>query len=147
MNKIPMEGVTETKFGAEMEGKTIQRLPHPGIHPIYNHQTQTLLHIPERVCWQDPDIAFLWDYAKAWQIQKWMLTVIYWMEHRAPNEGARESTQDAEGVCSPQGGTAIWTNLYSPELVSLVAYVAEDGLVSHQWEERPLVLWRLYAPV
>jgi hypothetical protein len=31
--------------------------------------------------------------------------------------------------------------------VSLVAYVAEDGLVSHQWEERPLVLQRLYAPV
>jgi hypothetical protein len=26
-NKIPMEGVTETKFGAEPEGKTIQRLP------------------------------------------------------------------------------------------------------------------------
>ena len=31
--------------------------------------------------------------------------------------------------------------------VSLVAYVAEDGLVGHQWEERPLVLWRLYAPI
>jgi hypothetical protein len=56
-NKIPMEGVTETKFGAEMEGRTIQRLPHPGIHPIYNYQTQTLLHIPERFCRQDPDIA------------------------------------------------------------------------------------------
>jgi hypothetical protein len=27
------------------------------------------------------------------------------------------------------------------------AYVAEDGLVGHQWEERHLVLWRLYAPV
>jgi hypothetical protein len=26
------------------------------------------------------------------------------------------------------------------ELVSLVAYVAEDGLVGHQWDERPLVL-------
>ena len=39
-NKIPMEGVTETKFRAEMEGRTIQRLPHLGIHPIYNHQTQ-----------------------------------------------------------------------------------------------------------
>jgi hypothetical protein len=25
----------------------------------------------------------------------------------------------------------------TPELVSLVAYVAEDGLVGHQWEERP----------
>jgi hypothetical protein len=29
-NKIPMEGVTETKFGAETEGRTIQRLPHLG---------------------------------------------------------------------------------------------------------------------
>jgi hypothetical protein len=26
-NKIPMEGVTETKLGAETEGKTIKRLP------------------------------------------------------------------------------------------------------------------------
>jgi hypothetical protein len=31
--------------------------------------------------------------------------------------------------------------------MSLVAYVAEDGLVGHQWEERPLVFQRLYAPV
>jgi hypothetical protein len=49
-NKIPMEGVTETKFGAETQGKTIQRLPHLGIHPIYNHKTQTLLHMPGRFC-------------------------------------------------------------------------------------------------
>jgi hypothetical protein len=33
-NKIPMEGVTETKFGAETEGMTIQKLSHLGIHPI-----------------------------------------------------------------------------------------------------------------
>jgi hypothetical protein len=32
-NKIPMEGVTETKFEAEMEGRTIQRLPHLGSIP------------------------------------------------------------------------------------------------------------------
>jgi hypothetical protein len=32
-NKIFMERVTETKFGAEMEGKTIQRLPYPGSIP------------------------------------------------------------------------------------------------------------------
>jgi hypothetical protein len=38
-NKIPMEGVAETNFGAESGGRTIQRLPYPGIHPIYNHQT------------------------------------------------------------------------------------------------------------
>ena len=39
VNKMPMEGVTETKCGAE----TIQRLPYLGIHPVYNHQTQTLI--------------------------------------------------------------------------------------------------------
>jgi hypothetical protein len=31
--------------------------------------------------------------------------------------------------------------------MSLAAYVAEDGLIGHHWEERPLVLSRLYAPV
>jgi hypothetical protein len=35
-NKIPMGGVAETKFGAETEGMTIQRLTHLGIHPIKN---------------------------------------------------------------------------------------------------------------
>jgi hypothetical protein len=47
-NKIHMEGAT--KFRAETEGMTIQRLPHLGIHPINNHQTQTLLQMPTRVC-------------------------------------------------------------------------------------------------
>jgi hypothetical protein len=55
---------------------------------------------------------FLWGYVGAWQTQKWMLTVSYWMEHKAPNEGARESTQGAKGVCNPIGGTTIWTNQY-----------------------------------
>jgi hypothetical protein len=45
-NKIPLEGVTDT----ETEGKTIQRLTHLGIHPIYGHQTQTLLWMPTSAC-------------------------------------------------------------------------------------------------
>jgi hypothetical protein len=49
-NKIFMEGVTETKCGAETEGMTIQRLPHLGIHPTNNHQTQTLSWMPTRAC-------------------------------------------------------------------------------------------------
>jgi hypothetical protein len=49
-NKIPMKRVTETGFGAKTKGWTIQRLPHPGIHPIISHQTQTLLHMPARLC-------------------------------------------------------------------------------------------------
>jgi hypothetical protein len=49
-NKIPMGGDTETKCGAETEGKIIQRLLHLGIHPIYSSQTQTLLWMPKRAC-------------------------------------------------------------------------------------------------
>ena len=30
-----------------------------------------------------------------------MLTVSYWMDYRAPNGGARESTQGAKGICNP----------------------------------------------
>jgi hypothetical protein len=44
-NKIPMEGVTETKFRAETEG-----IGHLEIHTINNHQTQTLLQMPTRPC-------------------------------------------------------------------------------------------------
>jgi hypothetical protein len=33
-----------------------------------------------------------------------------------------------------------------PELVSLAAYVAEDGLVSHLWEERLLGLTKFICP-
>jgi hypothetical protein len=49
-NKISMEGVAETKFGAKMKGWTIQRLPHPGVHPIISYQMQTLLYMPARFC-------------------------------------------------------------------------------------------------
>jgi hypothetical protein len=35
--KIHTGGNTETKYGAKTEEKTIQRLPHLGIHPIYSH--------------------------------------------------------------------------------------------------------------
>ena len=45
-NKIPMEGVTEIKCETETDRITIQRLPHLGIHPINNHQTQILLQMP-----------------------------------------------------------------------------------------------------
>jgi hypothetical protein len=33
-----------------------------------------------------------------------------------------------------------------PELLSLVAYVEDVGLVGHQWEESSLILERLYGP-
>jgi hypothetical protein len=118
---------------------------HLWIHSIYNHQTQTLAYARKILLIGPWYSSLLWGYASAWQLQKWMLTVSYWMERRAPNEGGRESTQGAKRVCNLIGGT-IWTNQYLPDL-SLVAYVAEDGLVGHQLEDRPLVLGRSYASV
>jgi hypothetical protein len=56
-NKIPMEGVTETKYGTETEGMTIQRLSHLGIHPILSHQNQTLFWMPTSACWQKTVLA------------------------------------------------------------------------------------------
>ena len=43
LNKILTKGNMDTKCRADTEGKAIQRLPHLGIHPIYRHQTRTLL--------------------------------------------------------------------------------------------------------
>ena len=60
------------------------------------------------------------------------------MDHGAPNGGYRESTQGAKGICNPIGGTTMCTNQYPSELMSLATYVSEDGLVGHQWKERPI---------
>jgi hypothetical protein len=40
----------ETKFRAESEEMTIQRLPNLGIHPTNNNRTQTLWPKPTRAC-------------------------------------------------------------------------------------------------
>jgi hypothetical protein len=90
---------------------------------------------------------FLWDYAGAYQTQKWMPSVSYWMDHRAPNGGARESNQGAKGICNSIGGSTIWTTQYPPELMSLAAYVSEDGLVVHQWKRGPFIMQILSASV
>ena len=45
-NKILLGGNMEIKYRAETEGMTIKRLPHLRIHPINNHQNQTLMWMP-----------------------------------------------------------------------------------------------------
>ena len=41
---------TEHKETSKTEGMTIQKLPHLGIHPINNQQTETLLQMSTRAC-------------------------------------------------------------------------------------------------
>jgi hypothetical protein len=50
MSKILMGRHTVTEYGVKTKGVTIQRLTHLGIHPIYSHQTQTLLWMPTSTC-------------------------------------------------------------------------------------------------
>jgi hypothetical protein len=57
-NKILTRGNMEIKCRAETEGKAFQSLPHLGIHPIYNHQTRTMLWIPISACLQKSDMTF-----------------------------------------------------------------------------------------
>ena len=90
-----------------------------------------------------------------------MLTVIHWMQQKVPNEEAREIPRELKGTEAPykkhqyeltSTPRAPWnytTNQrkHRERVVSLAEYVAEDCLVSHQWEERPLVLQRFYVPV
>jgi hypothetical protein len=55
------------------------------------------------------------------------------------SQGPQESTQGAGGICNPIGEQQYELNSTPPpELVSLAAYVSEDGLVSHQWKQRPI---------
>ena len=55
-NKIPIGEDTETKCRAETERKAIQRLLHLRIDSLYCYQTQTLLWMPRRACWKEPDM-------------------------------------------------------------------------------------------
>jgi hypothetical protein len=45
------------------------------------------------------------------------------MDHRAPNGGARESTQGAKGICNPIGGTTIINILKNSHLNTSLIYV------------------------
>jgi hypothetical protein len=67
-----------------------------------------------------------------------MLIAIYWTEHRVPNEGARESSQGAEGVENTQGEltsapqSSLGLNHQRKHLLGhmdVAAFVAKDSLV------------------
>jgi hypothetical protein len=47
--------------------------------------------------------------SRAWKMQRQKFTVKYWTEHGVSNEGDRERTEGAEGVCDPVGRIAIST--------------------------------------
>ena len=103
-NKIPIGSVTETKCRTEIEGKAIQMLPL--LASIPNTVTKSRHYCGCQQVFADR------GSNSAWQIQKYMLSGDHWTEHRVPNQGVRERTEGAKGVCNLTGGTTIWINLY-----------------------------------
>jgi hypothetical protein len=75
--------------------------------------------------------------------------------------GFGEENEGAECVCSPMEGAIVsscktpgahWNwitnqSIHMEAPMALEAYFAKDGLVGHQWEEKPLGLRVLYIPV
>ena len=82
-----------------------------------------------------------------------MLAANLWIEYRVPDGEVRAGTEGTELVLLERASSVNWPNPLPPELhgttnqsvhmegpTASAAYVAEDDLVRHQWEERPLVL-------
>jgi hypothetical protein len=92
--------------------------------------------------------------ARAWQIQMHILTSNHWTEQEDPNGGVREWTEELKGFTTPweeqqyqpsrpSRAPRDSTNnqrVYMEGPMTPATYVAEDGLVCHQWEERPFPL-------
>ena len=60
-------------------------------------------------------------------------SVIYWMEHRAPKEGARESTQ---GAHLPKGSAILWED-QQYELTSTPQNCVSSCICSRGWPSQP----------
>jgi hypothetical protein len=108
-NKILMRANTQKKCGAETKGKGIQRLHHLGFHPIYSHQTQTLLWMPRRACIHLSHESLFQGLTYRGECSQPTIELI-------PNEGVRERTEGAEGVCNTIGRTTISINQSSQGL-------------------------------
>jgi hypothetical protein len=93
--------------------------------------------------------------ARTWQIQRKRLSSNHWTEHKDLNEGVRERTEGAEGVCNPIGRTTILTNQtqglnHQPKSTHGGTHgsscICNRGLhYETSIEGSPLVLWRLDA--
>ena len=73
--EICTEVDAKTNDWAECEWKTIQSLPHAGMHPICNYKTQEVLWVPTGAGWSEPDGAVIWqallvhDKCRGWYSQ------------------------------------------------------------------------------
>jgi hypothetical protein len=94
-----MEGVTETKFWAEMEGRTDYTETAPPGDPSHKQPPNPYIIVyANKILLTGPWYSgLLWGYASTWQIKTWMLTVSYWVEHRSPMEELEKVSKEQKG--------------------------------------------------
>jgi hypothetical protein len=95
------KGKTGTKHGTETEGKAIQRLSYLGIHPICRHQTQTLLRMPRRTCWQEPGVAVHWEFLPAPDQYRCRYSQQLDWAHGPQMEELGEGLKELKGIATP----------------------------------------------
>jgi hypothetical protein len=74
-----------------------------------------------------------------------MLTVIYWMDHRAPNGELEKVSKELKRSATLQVQQH-YELTSTPELLTLATCVSKDGLVGHHWKERPIGLANFICP-
>jgi hypothetical protein len=87
----------------EMQGQRVeQRLPHLGIHPIYRHQSQTLLLMLRSVCWQESGIALSWECLPVpYQYRCRFLQPTIRLGTVVPMEKLGEGLKNLKGIATP----------------------------------------------
>jgi hypothetical protein len=114
-----------------------------------------------RPCWQEPEIAVSWealleltntesdahshplDWEQGPQWTSWGKDWRRWrglQPHRKNNNIKQPDPPELPGTKPPN-------RVHIEGSMDPGTYVAENGLEEYQWEERPLVLWRLDSPV
>jgi hypothetical protein len=155
-NKILTGGNTETVCGTETEWKAIQRLPHLGIHPTQSPNPDAIADAEKclltvTVFWEtlpEPDNYIGGCSQPATGLSEGSL--MEELERDWRNWGGIEAPLGEQQcqLARPSGAPGDWTTnqrIHVEGPVSLAKYVAEDGLVGHQWEEWPLGL-RAWCP-
>ena len=140
-NKIPMEGVTETFWRWEKRKDHPETAP-PGDASHRQPPNPDNIAYASKIFWQDTGIAISCEampvpgkYRIGYSQSSigWYTRPLMWNLEKVPKE--LKGLQPYRRINNMNKPVTPWT-------MYLVAYVAEDGLVSHQREESHLVLWR-----
>jgi hypothetical protein len=159
--KYPWKNLQRQSSEQRLEEWPSRDCPTWGSSP-YSHQTQTVLWMPTSACWQKPVIAVSWEaptvpdkyIGGCSQPSIAMIT-------GSPMKELEKGLKELKCVCSPIGGTTIWTNQYpqSSQGLNHQPKITHGGthdsscMCSSGWpswssvREEGLGPVRLYAPV